>query len=197
LGAFNYDFKFKLYTDLIDILVRGVGGEPDAFNRIESTELSTGILGWHTFTWNAVATPRLTLAPGLAHNDYFYATHFRNVDPETGAVSNLITQQPEGYYWSVGPGVIGRYKLTDFLMLQGRVNYTFSYWKATEVDYSEKDPNDPHPNWLHWSLELQTKWGAYLEVEQCRLQNRGDHPDSALRTDIHLGMKLPLGTRLD
>lgn len=196
LGAFNWDWKFKLYTDLIFTVVKGVQGEPDALNRIETTELSTGILGWHTLAWNVVATDRLNVAPGLALNDYFFSAHTRTEDA-SGNLTELRTQQPEGYYWAVGPAAMFRYKINSFLMLQGRANYTFSYWKAESLDYAEKDPEYPYPKWIHWGIELQTRWGVFAEWEQCRIVNKGDHPNTAQRTEINLGMKLPLGVRRD
>lgn len=189
LGKRVYSFEYKLLGDLAFILHDQINSTGKSYYRQESTGLTNGLLGWHSVGWNFIARDYFTVAAGLNINDYFYASSYTHPDSTEG---KLYSTEPQGYYFAAGPSIFSDVLLTRFLVLHMRADYAISYWKPVSLSYGISDPNYPMPHFVHFSSELVTPIGIFLEWDHAFIINRGNHPNNGVRNDISLGFKFVL-----
>jgi hypothetical protein len=189
LLGFRYDVDAKVYFDIIHIFVDVSNASWETFYRREGTGFSTGLTGWHSFGWNAFVSDRLCIAPGFNHNDYFYGVSVRD-EADLGRTNpSLTTPEPQGYYFAAGPVVFADVLINQYLLLHFKGNYSFSYWKADDLTYADKDPSYPLPHFYGFTTELTTPWGVFFEVDHQQIINKGNIPNRGRRTDFNLGFK--------
>jgi hypothetical protein len=184
-GHWQFDLRTKMYTDIIKQLADLILGTESAYTALENTGLTTGPLGWHTYTYNLIAGDYITISPGAHHNDYFYFANAR--ESETDA--RLSTKEPQGYYFAAGPSLMLSLYASKFLMINLKSQYSFAYWRPVSVADAIKDDNYPLPQFFGFTTELLTPWGIYFEVDHNRLINKGPNPNEGMRTDFNIGFK--------
>ncbi len=184
-GGYQYTGRIKLYMDLIFQLDKALtkGG---SINRKTSTAITSGILGWHSFRWNAISKDRFCLGVGFNASDYFYGASYKD---SSGA---LFTPEPNGYYLGGGPTLSFDYRINDFLKVGGLFDYTFSAVKATGISYGEEIEGYPLPHFFNGSINLTTKWGAFLKYDFNTILNTNNAPTQGKRSDFWIGFKFVL-----
>ncbi len=184
-GHWQFDLRTKMYTDIIKQLADNILDIESAYTAPENTGITTGPLGWHTYTYNLLAASYLCLSAGAHHNDYFYFANARTSETD----SKLITKEPQGYYFAAGPSLMLSLYASKFLMINLKSQYSFAYWRPVSVSDAIEDNNYPLPQFFGFTTELLTPWGFYFEVDHNRLINRGNNPNAGMRTDFNIGFK--------
>lgn len=187
LGGYQYTGRIKMFMDVIFTLNDALTKTgPKAINRSTTTSLTSGILGWHSMRWNLLAEDKFCLGMGINASDYFYGASYEN---EKG---KLFTPEPNGYYLGGGPTMSADYQINSFIKLSLLVDYTFSAIKVVGISYGEKIEGFPLPHFLNSSLNVTTKWGAFLKYDFNTILNTNNAPTQGQRTDLWLGFKFVL-----
>lgn len=187
-GDQQYSMEYKLLGDVALILHNQINGDGSQYYRQIGSSISNGLLGWHSWGWNVVATDRFTLATGFNLNDYFYGKTYVSDTTSNGVVS----PEPQGYYFAAGPTLFSNVYLNDFLMINAKASYSFSYWRAVSLSYAVVDNNYPKPHFGSMNIELITKWGLFAGFDYNWVINRGNLPDKTSRKDFLLGFRFVL-----
>jgi hypothetical protein len=188
----QYDLRAKLYTDVIKQLGGLLLDNETAYTALENTGITTGPLGWHTLGLNIVGSKRLTITPALNVNDYFYFANGLQPNPNKNGIIELVTKEPQGYYFAAGPSIMLNMLPSRFLLINIKGQYSIPYWRPVSVADAIRDDNYPFPRFFGLTTELLTPLGIYLEIDHNRLINRGSNPNKGMRTDFNLGFKFVL-----
>lgn len=184
-GGYQYTGRIKMFMDVIFLLDNALT-KKGTVNRKVSTGITSGILGWHSFRWNAISKDKFCLGLGFNASDYFYGASYED---ENG---DLFTPEPNGYYLGGGPTVSFDYKINNFLKLGGLFDYTFSAVKAVGITYGEEIEGFPLPHFFNVSVNLTTIWGAFVKYDFNTILNVGNAPTQGKRSDFWIGFKFVL-----
>lgn len=185
----QYDLHAKMYTDIIKELGGTLLDNETAYNTPDNTGITSGPLGWHTLGFNVIGSKRLTISPAIHANDYFYFANGLQSNPNNNGIVELVTKEPQGYYFAAGPSLMLNILPTRFLLINVKAQYSFAYWKVVNVDGAIQDDSYPMPRFFGLATEFVTPWGIYFEIDHNRLINRGDNPNEGMRTDFNIGFK--------
>ena len=188
-GKWQYDLRGKMYTDVIKQLIDMIVGNNSVWNQSESTGLSTGPIGWHTFAYNTLETKKFLFSPGIHANDYFFFTNARSKQDEGREFAVLTTQEPQGYYFGAGPSLLVSVLPSKFLLINFKSQYSFTYWRPVSASGAIVNDNYPKPHFVGLTTEFVTPWGVFFEIDHNRIINRGNIPNTARRTDFNIGFK--------
>lgn len=187
-GAMRYYGQYKLLGDLLFIVNDQINGNGSSFYRQESSGLTNGVLGWHSWGVNVWSSNRLCLAIGLNLNDYFIGTTY-----EVDSIPKRVSLEPEGYYFGAGPAVFADVLLQKHLILHVHSSYTFNYWRPITLTYaSNPDEDMPMPHLGGFSAELMTSLGLFAGLDYNWLINRTPYPNSTKRWDYTFGFRFVL-----
>ncbi len=186
-GKIKSKHQHRLFADMFLILENQVNGDGSKFKRQIESDISTGILGWHSWGWNLTNYNKLSVALGVNLNDYFYGKTY-NVDT-TGLMPELLSPEPQGYYFTAGPSLFVDYALNKYVLLQALTTYSLAYWKAVGLEYGVNDPSYPKPHFVGLYAELVTKWGFFVSYDYNFVVNRGNNPDKTKRRDLNIGFR--------
>lgn len=183
----HYRFENMLLGDGLYTIVRGFKRANEGKTRVTTDRseqtISSGWVGAHQFNYNAIAQPRLLVAPGISAGDYTIATK-RATNGQTGS---QITD-PAGYYFYAGPSVKTSLLLTDKIWLDGFVNYDFTLVKVANPtkDYTE-NPDYPLPTLLTIGVEVSTTQRLYGAFRYIGMLDAGSNKDKGNRIDLSFG----------
>lgn len=188
-GKASIYFTNQLLGDLL-LLLQRTTENPSAFNRSESSSISSGLLGWINVGWNLSGPGKFQPFLGFNHNDYFIgSTYVSDTIPYN---ANQGTYEPQGYYFAAGPMAGFRASLGKFAILESRTTYSLSYLRPVSVSYAVRNDDYPKPHFLNIQLECMTKWGLFGQLQTHRMINRGDIPNNTRRWDATLGFRFML-----
>jgi hypothetical protein len=153
-GKWQYDLRAKMYTDVIKQLIDLIADNNSVWNQSESSGLSTGPLGWHTFAFNTFETDRVLVSPGVHLNDYFFYTNARSVQDEGKDFASLTTQEPQGYYFGAGPSLLVSVLPTKFLLINLKSQYSATYWRPVSASGAQVNAGYPKPHFVGLTTEL-------------------------------------------
>lgn len=185
-GEVSWRWQHKLLGDMT-ILVRDIFKDNSNYYRKENSGLTSGYLGWWNWTWNLHKPQKHLISAGFNLHDYFLTSSY-HVDslPEN---DDLISLEPQGYYFSAGPSLAAQYQVSDWLLMETVASYSLSYWRAVSLTYALEDNDYPKPHWGQLNLGLISKWGFYADMNYNWVINRGDLPNNTKRFDILLGFR--------
>jgi hypothetical protein len=191
-NRWQYDLHAKMYTDIIKQLGGILLDNETAYTAAENTGITSGPLGWHTLGFNVIGSKRLAIAPAIHANDYFYFANGMQPNPNKNGIVELVTKEPQGYYFAAGPSLMLNILPSRFLLINVKAQYSFPYWRAVSVSDAIRDDTYPFPRFFGLSTELVTPLGVYFEIDHNRLVNRGPNPNEGMRTDFNVGFKFVL-----
>lgn len=183
-GAYRLTYKNKLVGDLLNLTDRVLEDSRNIRRDIGSS-LSTGILGWFNIVYNLNESPKNSMAIGFNLNDYFLGSTYES-DTSAGGWASY---EPQGYFFAAGPSITYNYLPTKYFFIETGISYSIPYFQAASLSYAEKDEEYPHPHFIQFYAELQTKYGFYLGVDYSSIINRGNIPNTTQRTDLLLGFR--------
>ncbi len=180
-GKVTYRTDYKLITDLLFITGKMINRKSNG-NNSEGSAVGCGIIGWHNFGWNVVAKPKLCIAPGFAINDYFVGSSYVYAPS-----SDLVTQEPQGWYIATGPALFTHHYINRLFLLHLHSAYTFAFARPISITYAVANDSYPKPEFFHFDATLMTRWGIFAEAQYTRLINKGNIPNQTQRIDLKLG----------
>ena len=173
-GEFSYNLENPIIGDLIWSILNG------GVNNANEQAFSGGIMGWHKFHWNLVATKRLLIAPGFSFGDYIYGSE------RVGSAPNVL--EPNGYYITAGPSLKANYVATKSLWLDCVVGVDFSFAKlnSSGARYQSID-GYPKPAFAQIAVNVHHTSRFCGGIRLAQAIDRGSNNDSATRLDISCG----------
>lgn len=189
IGKGQYDIRAKMYTDVFRQFLDIFNETESAYSQAENSALSTGPLGWHTFALNVAGTDKVLFSPGFHLNDYFIFANVRDIADVDRDNPQLTTYEPQGYYFGAGPSALFSVLTSKYLLINVKTQYSMTYWRPVNVSQAVVDDEYPKPHIFGLTTEFLTPLGVYFEIDHNRLLNRGDIPNSTIRTDFNLGFK--------
>lgn len=184
-GGYQYTARIKMFMDVIFLLDNALT-KKGSIHRKVSTGITSGILGWHSFRWNALSKDKFCLGLGFNASDYFYGASYKDENED------LFTPEPNGYYLGGGPTLSFDYRINDFFKIGGLFDYTVSAVKAVGLTYGEKIEGFPLPHFFNGSISLTTKWGAFLKYDFNTILNTNNATTQGRRSDLWIGFKFVL-----
>lgn len=146
-----------------------------------------GFLGWVQGYYNVVATDKLIIAPGASLGDYIFG-YEDAVEIDPGVFSN----EPFGYYFTVGPSIKVSYLLNDAFWVDGIFTTDIPYLKFNEGTGSNVYHEDGYPNpwFVNVTGTLYHKSKLFLSVRLNQAVDRGDNGANTSRWDVSLGYQI-------
>lgn len=187
-GELKYMMNYKLLGDLILILENQVNADGKKYYRSESSSITNGPLGWHSFAWGFLNSDIYSLGFGFNMNDYilgasYYKDSLRN---------KMVSDEPQGYYFGAGPAFCADFRISNWVMIHFQSSYSFSYWRPVSLSYATVDNSYPKPHFFHSTLEMMSPWGLFFGIDYSQIINRGNLPNKIKRTDLLLGFRFVL-----
>ena len=186
-GEVSWRWQHKLVGDVALLAHQAFTKDSKVVNRNESSGISCGLLGWWNWTMNLRDAKRHVISLGINVNDYFLGASY-----QTDTMPNpneLVSLEPQGYYFAAGPTVNAQFQVSPFLLVESSVSYSIPFWRAVSLDYAIKDDDYPNPHFGQINAEAITKWGLYLAINYNWLINRGDLPNNIKRFDLLFGFR--------
>tara|TARA_R110002049_G_scaffold309196_1_gene518436 strand:- start:1453 stop:2262 length:810 start_codon:yes stop_codon:yes gene_type:complete len=190
-GGARINYTNKLGGDLILFASEIISGKGDIFQTEQST-LSSGLIGWLTFTWNITEARNYQVALGAHIGDYFLTSAYPEDETKPfNKNSNSIVLEPNGNYYGAGPSAIVNVLLTKNLLLEYRTHLTIPAFRLESL-YLVSDGNYKNPYFMNNNLELITSKGFYGGADLSNIINRGNLPNNTKRFELYVGFKLKI-----
>lgn len=189
-GGLQVHFENKLLGDLVHNLVKISKGEGDIYEN-ESSGLTTGLLGWWSFLINLTEPNKYQISAGVNLNDYFLtAAYPEDISKPYSNVNNSITQEPNGYYFGMGPAASFTYSVNSLLMLQYHTALSIPYFRVEAEDLVESPGGYKMPYFFNHKIEAITSKGFFGGLELSNIMNRGNLPNSTVRKEWYFGFRI-------
>ncbi|MEY4929462.1 MAG: hypothetical protein RI909_186 [Bacteroidota bacterium] len=146
-----------------------------------------GFLGWVQGYYNVVATDKLIVAPGASFGDYIFGSEF-----PTEISPSVLSNEPFGYYFAVGPSVKVSYLLNDSFWVDGILTADIPFAKVNKGSGANVYHQDgyPHPWFVNVTGTLYHKSKLFFSVRVNQAIDRGGNDGSASRLDVSLGYQM-------
>jgi hypothetical protein len=148
---------------------------------------SSGLLGWVQGYYNVVATDKLIIAPGGSLGDYIFGSEI-----PTQISPNVFSNEPFGYYLTVGPSFKVSYLINESFWVDGVLTCDIPFAKfnnGTGANYQHEE-GYPHPWFVNVTGTLFHKSRLFLSVRTNQGIDRGANGGDASRLDISLGYQM-------
>lgn len=146
-----------------------------------------GFLGWVQGYYNVVATDKLIIAPGASLGDYIFG-----YEDAIQIAPDVFSNEPFGYYFTVGPSVKVSYLLNDSFWVDGIFTTDIPYLKFNNNSGANVYHEEGYPNPWFASLTgtLYHKSKLFLSVRLNQAIDRGDNGAGTSRWDVSLGYQV-------
>jgi hypothetical protein len=146
-----------------------------------------GFLGWVQGHYNVVATDKLIIAPGASLGDYIFGSEI-----PTTVGPNMLSNEPFGYYFAVGPSIKASYLINNDFWVDGILTADIPFAKlnkGTGANYVREE-GYPNPWFINVTGTLYHKSKLFLSVRVNQAIDRGANNGSASRLDVSLGYQI-------
>ncbi len=186
-GGLNRRIDYKLLPDIFWLFKQITEKDERKLYASQGSTISGGIIGWHYWTWNILASNQRCINLGFSISDYFIGAIYLD-----SAQSKIILHEPQGWQIGAGPTAGISQRLNNSFILLGSAAYVPSFLKPVNVSYAKYDDAYPKPHFMHANLTLLSKWGLFAEAQYVQLINKGNLPNSTRRLDLKLGFAFVL-----
>lgn len=189
-GQRRYRFEHPLVGDFLFVIARdGSAILNDRLPPTTKTEqnFSSGWMGWHRTYWNIIAQPRKIISVGLSYGDYIFGSK------RAWSGTPIRIQEPAGYYFYVGPAVLGSFLINKTTWVDAYANVDINVTKAAKPTSGYQEVKG-YPLPKHFVLGADvystSKWYGGVRINQ--LFDAGAQKDRATRIDLSAGILFTL-----
>lgn len=178
-GQANWHFENPTLGDFIYVLVNFKKWNSSTTDK----SFGAGFFGWHQVYVNALVRDRLIIAPGICFGDYIFGIRQNDIgDP--------AVLEPNGYYFTLGPGVKASYVISKKLWVEGYVYNDIGFKASTPGGSYQKLDGYEKPYFFNVGGTLYSTSRFFGGFRVNKLIDRGAHNIKATRVDISVGYVL-------